>query len=86
MKTECKMDRTLLPKWTQKETKMNLTLSFSKFSETRLPQAQSGLLPQAIEIRSGPKAPGRDGAFREVLPVFVCFSFCGSPFVGGFLL
>ena len=47
MNTEFKIDRTMIPKWTQKETKMNLNLSFSQFSETRLPQAWSGLLPQA---------------------------------------
>ena len=35
----------------QKKTKMNLNLSFTQFSETRLPQARSGLLPQAIEIK-----------------------------------
>ncbi len=38
------------------------------------------------EIRSGPKAPGRDGLPGKVALVFVWFSFCGSSFVGGLLL
>ena len=51
MKTECKMVTKMIAKWTQQETKMNLNLSSTHFSETHLPQARSGLLPQAIEIK-----------------------------------
>ena len=86
MKTEYKIVTKMIAKWTQQETKTNLNLSSTQFSETHLPQARSGLLPQAIEIRSGPEAPGRDGAPGKVALVFVWFSFCGSSFVGGLLL
>ena len=91
MKTECKMVTKMIQTLIQKETKRNLNLSFTQFSETRLPQAQSGLLPQAIEIRSGPKAPGRDrvGERVELFCLFLfllvgpllseVFSFNGSP-------
>ena len=51
MKTECNMVTKMIAKWTQQETKMNLNLSSTQFSETHLPQARSGLLPQAIEIK-----------------------------------
>ena len=51
MKSECKMVTKMIAKWTQQETKMNLNLSSTQFSETHLPQARSGLLPQAIEIK-----------------------------------
>ena len=51
MKTECKMVTKMIHKWTPKETNMDPNISFTQFSETRLPQARSGLLPQAIEIK-----------------------------------
>ena len=74
MQTECKIVTKMIAKWTSQETNMNLNLSSTQFSETHLPQARSGLLPKAIEIRSGPEAPGRDGplgSFRRFLFVFL---------------
>ena len=67
----------MIAKWTQQETKMNLNVSSTQFSETYLPQARSGLLPKAIEIRSGPEAPGRDGVLGRLR-----WSLCGFLSVG----
>ena len=51
MKTQCKIVTKIIAKWTQQETKMNINVSSTQFSKTHLPQARSGLLPQAIEIK-----------------------------------
>ena len=50
MKTECKIIK-MIAKLTQQETKMNINVSSTQFSKTHLPQARSGLLPKAIEIK-----------------------------------
>ena len=85
MKTEWKMDRTMIAKWTQKETQINLKSILLPTLGNPSSPGPERLLPQATEIRSGPKAPGRAGfeVWGVVLFLFV-FVFVWVLFEGRF--